>query len=398
MIKSFIIVSQLGGFLMINRSLGPLYEKLDQAHELLKKVKTSDEKLATANYIGNIYRSLICMGDGDIEIDRYKCFGSKKQYKNFVKKLDIYSDKLLQNFVLNKDFHRQFMGEVLPDVEEEMVDFCALAFPVEESFSERDFFDVFYLFLDSLKLSKVFDEFYQNSHVHSTIIGQDVGNLGFTLHNPMTHESDLFVRDFQFNFSTMITLAHEFGHGVDLKNLNNGVEDYNQYFYLSFYGEVISRLMERLLFRFFLKNGIMTDTVKDKLIDFEDLNHDFLLQSYIFSLLDDSFLLSAGYIDCDSDLIVKKVKKNFLEGADIKSVIERMKNFDLGEAFNYAYGDILSMFLAEEAEKSGFFNDMLSYFLQQRCGPFKEEFFRECGFGPGNYSKLYKNEAKLIKK
>ena len=383
---------------MINRSLGPLYEKLDTAHDQMRSARTPEERLAMANYIGNIYRSLICMGDADIQVDRYRCFGGRKNYNKFIKKLDVYSDQLLHNFVMCKDFHADYLGEILPSVEEEMSEFCCMAFPEEEALSEKDFFELYYLFLDSLGLAKQFDEFYKNCHVHSTIVGQDKGNLGFTLYNPLSGETDLFVKDMKFTFSCMNTLAHEFGHGMDLKGFTGDVEEYNRYFYLSFYGEVFSRLMERLLHRYFLKNGLMIDTVKDKFIDFESLNHDFLLQSYILSLLDSTFLLNERYMDGDSETIANKVKKHFLDDADIKGFLERMEHIDLSESFTYAYGDILSLFLCDEVEKCGFSSDLFEYFMKNRTSIFQEGFLREAGFGPGNYKKLYKKEAELIKK
>lgn len=383
---------------MVNRTYGPLYDKLDEAHALFKTVRTSDEKLALANYIGNVYRSIVCMGDGSVEFDRNRCFGGKKNYNKFVKKLNIYSDHVMRQFVKDKAFHKQYIQEILPDIEEEMCQLCSYAFIVEDELSEKDFFDVLYAFLDSIHLRELFDEFYKNCHVHSTIIGQYPNNLGFTLYNPINGDTDLFVRDFKFQFSTLNTLIHELGHGYDLKHFNGDVEAYNQYFYLSFYQEVLARTMERLLFRFCIRNGILKDTARDKFIDFEFVNHDFLLESYIFSLLDDAFLLSGGFVDCNSETIAKKVKKYFIEEADIKGTLEKMKTFDLPENYNYTYGDILSIFLTEEAERSGFENDLTDYFLDQRSGLFREEFLRECGFGPGNYTKLYKKEVELIKK
>lgn len=383
---------------MINRSCKPFYDKLDRAHILMLDAKTSDEKVALANYIGNVYRSLMAMGDDGVSIDQNRCFGSKKNYKKFVKKIAIYDDRLLQNFVLNKEFHSQFLGEILPDVEDDLARVGDLTFPENGTLSKEDFFEVFYLFLKSISLDSLFDEFYEHCHIHSSQRDLDDGYLGFTLYNPLTKETDLFVRDFRFDFSSMQTLAHEFGHGYDVNCFSESVEDYNRYFYLSFYGEVLSRLMERLLFHFMIQNGILRETVSNHLINFESINHDFLLYSYIISLLDSNFLLSEEYLDCDEGTLAKKVKKFFVDDADIKGFLERMKHIDLAEGFVYAYGDIVSMFLSDEAQKVGFSNDLLDYFLQRRSEVFQEDFFRKCGFGPVNYVKLYKKEIGLIQK
>ena len=382
---------------MINRSFGPLYDKLQLAHQQLNQAQTPDEKIALANYIGNLYCSLICMGE-DVKIDKKKCFGGDHHYHKFVKRLDVYNKEMLHHFVLCKDFHQSFMGEVLPSVEESLQQICPMKFPKEEEFSYRDFMEYFYFFLESYGLEEYFETFLKDRHVHSVFVGQEKENLGFTLYNPISSDVDFFIRDFQPNLSSMITLAHEFGHGIDLKNFHGNVEEYNRYFYQSFFGEVFSRLMDRLFFRFCLKNGIQEGAVRDKMVDFEILNHEFLLQSYVLSLLDDSFLLNEGYLTCDRKVIVEKVKRHFMNENVIADFLNPMSKLDLQESFNYAYGDILSMFLAEEVERNGFFREMMEYFMQWRSEIFQEDFLRECGFGPKNYQKLYQKEMNLIKK
>ena len=88
----------------------------------------------------------------------------------------------------------------------------------------------------------------------------------------------------------------------------------------------------------------------------------------------------------------------FIDKKFIKNYIEGIISFDLSEIYNYAYGDIISLFLFDEVNKYGFDNEMIEYFLRNRCELFSEDFLRECGFGPVNYVKLYKKVNKhLIK-
>lgn len=383
---------------MINQKRDILYKQLNEAEHMMRDVKNVEERVALANYIGNLYRSLVCMGDKDITFDRNRSFGGRKNYNKFVKKLNVYSDRLLQKYLLKKDFHKSYMGEILPEIEEEMSWYCKLEFPLEEQFREQDFIEVLFEFMKSIGQEKLISKLYNGGHIHSTIIGQDTGNLGFALYNPLTQRTDLFIKDFQYDISSMITLVHELGHGFDLSQFHQDVEEYNRYFYISFYGEVFSRLFERLLHRFLLKNHIKEDTIKDKIIDFEVLNHDYLLQAYIFSLLDSDFLISDQYLNCDSTTLAKKVSSYFMEDADIEDIIERMGHFDLAEVYNYAYGDILSLFFVDEVEKNGFSSEMIKYFLEKRSQIFDEEFLKECGFGPVNYTKLYKKEVEVLRK
>ena len=316
---------------MIDQKRDTLYRQLEDAERQMKEVRGIEERVALANYIGNMYRSLVCMGDMDISFDCNKSFGGRKNYNKFVKKLDVYSDRLLQKYLLKKDFHQSYMGEILPDIEDEMTWFCQLQFPLEENFKESEFIDILFSFMKSIHQEELFSKLYHDHHIHSTIIGQDTGNLGFVLYNPITQCTDLFVKAFQYDLPCMITLVHELGHAYDLSFFHQNVEEYNQYFYISFYGEVFSRLFERLLHRYLIRNHIREDTVKDKLIDFQITNHDYLLQAYVFSLFDEDFLLNDQYLDCDSKTIAKKIGSHFLEDANIEEFIERMGHFDLSE-------------------------------------------------------------------
>ena len=152
------------------------------------------------------------------------------------------------------------------------------------------------------------------------------------------------------------------------------------------------------MFRFLINNGIKKELAQDKLVDFVDLNHDFLLQAYLLSVLDEDFLRQGKHLDSNPDELAKKVKKHFLDEQEIRNFIERVGDFDLSDTYNYAYGDIVSLFLCEEVEQVGFTGDLLRHFDLNKTKPFDPEFLRECGFGPDNYTELFKKELKLVRK
>ena len=79
---------------MVNTSTGQLFEQLSDAEKSIRsKNNNSDQKLALANYIGNLYCALICLGRSDISFNKNKVFGGKKNYSKFVKHINSYSDK-----------------------------------------------------------------------------------------------------------------------------------------------------------------------------------------------------------------------------------------------------------------------------------------------------------------
>lgn len=383
---------------MLNRSLRPLHERLDTAHDMMSRAHSTDEFIALGNYIGNLYSSLVCMGDKHAVVEPIICFGSKKRYKSFLKELDVYSDEAMQQFVLKKDYHCGYIGSILPAVEKECDILCPMTFDTEEPLTRKQFREIFFSFLDSIQMTDMFKEMVKNKQIHSSYEGIDKGILGFTLFNPVNGDLDLFVKDFHNTLNHMSTLAHELGHGYDLKHFDGTIKEYNQYFYISFFGEVISRLMERLLHRFLIRNRIIVNSAKDSFVNFEDLNHDYLLKGYILSLLEASILLSHEFCECDSEDLIKMIKKHFLEEANLRDYVKEIQRYDITDTYTYLYGDILSLFLCEEIEQNGMNNDLMEYFMKHRTEPFQEEMMMKNGLNPSGYIKLYKKEVNLIKK
>ncbi len=380
---------------MLNRDLKPLYQKLEQAKKDVLRLQDDDDLLAMGNYIGNLYLALACMGDMEIKPDKNKFLGSSENYKRFIDHLNVYNDQLLENFLLNKDFHASYIGEVLPEIEEELPGLCELPEVDSYQLSPQEFADILYGFLESIGLVPLFERYMDEKRIHHTIVGVSGSNLGSTLHNPFRHDTDLFVKQFEPTYNHMTTLVHELGHAYDLEQFHGNIKEYNTYFYLSYYGEVISRLVERLLHRYCLKNGLVLPLVKSAYVDYQELNHDYYICGYILSLLTPEMLKN----DCnDAAAIVKQVKDYFIEGSPVEKFVKTAQELSMPEAYPYLYGDVLSMFLADDVEKNGMNSEMMQYFFSHRAEPFQEEFLRECGFGPGNYAKLYRKEVELAKK
>ncbi|MBR3211257.1 MAG: hypothetical protein IKF71_04925 [Bacilli bacterium] len=383
---------------MLNRSLKPLQERLEKAQKMMETVQSEEEFLALGNYIGNLYVSLACLGE-DIVVKPVLCFGTKTKYKKFLKDFNAYSDDMMHHFVLKKDFHSSYIEEILPTVEKEWKEICPIQLTPTESLNKKEFKEILLAFLDSIKMVDLYRELCKEKRIHSSLFPMEEDYLGFTLFNPLSKDIDIVVGSFEYSLEHMNTLVHELGHGYDLKHFEGDAKDYNKYFYLSYYGEVISRLMERLLHRFLLNNHLIINSAKNSFIDFEDLNHDFLLQGYILSLLDSDFICSQGFTKCKSEVITKMIKKHFIEESKLIEYFEDIqKSFDVSDIFTYLYGDILSLFLCGEIEKSGFNNELMEEFMRQRTEPFQEEMLQKNGFNPKGYQKLYKKEIELIKK
>lgn len=383
---------------MINSNTRQLNSQLAKASRALKSPRSVEEKIALANYIGNLYVLLACLGEKDFFVDGKSLFGSQKAFNKFVKKIDVYSNRELQNFVVNREFHQGFLSDILPDVEDELIKVASINFDKKSVFSKKDFLEILYEFFRSINLTSFFERLRKGGHIYSVPVETGTDKTGCILYNPVSKDADVFIKRFGYNMRSLDTLVHEVGHVFDYDNFDGSVGDYNSYFYLSFFSETISLLFERLLFHFLIKNGICVEDAKARLLNFEELNHDNLIQAYMLSSLDNSFLLSGDYLKCSNSEFAARVKEKFLDDFDVEEFIEDVGDFDLHDIYNYVYGNILSLFLCDDIERDGFSLDVFDYFFKHRPELFSEEFMRMGNFSSEQYVKLYKKEIKLIKK
>ena len=375
-----------------------LYEEVTRGYNQLKSAKNSEERMALANYIGNLYRDISAVEDSCVHIKEKTIFGSRKNHQKFFKKLDLYEVKMLENFVLQKDFHADYFRTVLQGVEENFELIPDAERDKNTLLSREEYYAIFSEFMKSIKQSDLFDKFYKEGKIYSTVSDDNEKALGNTEYNPISGETNIFISDFNYDIHSMFTLAHEFGHAYDLSKFNESVENYNRYFYQSFYGEVFSKLFERLFVEYLIKNNILKNEAKDKLFEMELINYGYLLGSYILSLLDDKYLLANSYPYFSSEKIFELVKDSFIDEDYIKNFIDGSPYFDVLEDCRYAYGDILSMFLKIQIDNYGFDNDLIDEIFKFRSELFDSSMIDKYNLNPNRYNRLHRKEIKLSKK
>ena len=375
-----------------------LFEEVTRGYNQLKNAKNSQERVALANYIGNLYVNIASVQDEDVFVSKKTIFGSNKNYKKFNKIVDIYEMKMLENFVAQKNFHRDYLKRILSGVNSNLRGIENDEIDKTSVLSVDDFYSIFYDFMKSIKQDELFDKFYTEGRIYAYDSDADLDYLGNTEFNPISGETNIFVGDYKYDINSMFTLAHEFGHAYDWSKFNKSVEDYNRYFYQSFYGEVFPELFERLFLKYLIDNNILVDDAENKLIEREEVNREYLLGAYILSLLDDEYLLSTSYQYLSREKLFELVGSNFSVDDDIKEFILNSTYFNIMEDYRYAYGDILSMFLKIQVENYGFDNDLIDEILRIRCDMFDKSIVEKYSFNPTRYKILHRNEIKMIKK
>ncbi len=380
-----------------------IQEKINQTLALIKEEKNNDVRIALYNYVGNLYSALSTIKGRKVYPNVEKIFGSKENYKRFMKKSDFLFDIYDDRFIKYKMFHRECFHQTLLSIEGLFVDMINDNVEYregEDTFSEDDFLTVFYDFLKSLGIENLFEQVLEKNKIYSMNRHRNFEKFnGMTLYNPVTGDSDILINGFGYNLESMFTLAHEMGHYYDGFRIldDKDSEIFLHYNYRSVYLEVIPRIFERLFLEYLIKNNICRDAALDKLVDMEINNHDYLVSAYSMSLFDDELLKNGRYRFLKTKTILNIVKNYF----DDLKVIKRLfsnKHLRLDEEINYTYGDIMSMFLADGIREEGFSNLEFKEFLRVRLEDFSPDFIESHEYTPERYREKYIREIKVLRK
>ena len=376
---------------MINENTSKLYENIKLSKNLLRKESNSDNIFTLINYIGNTYKAIYEIDGYVKDFNKRRIFENKKNYKKFTKKISIYNTKYLNNFILNKDFHTFTTGNILTNVEEELGKINEVC-EYDDDISEEEFLFILTEFMEHINEKELLDKLLDNKIYVPKSNGTN--NLGYTSNNPITKSTDIFVRNFGYNLRCLNTLIHEIGHLYDFQD-NFTSRDYNNYYYNSIYNEVLSRLFERYFIRFMIDNNYYKEEIKYLLYEFENINHNFILQTYLISLLDKETLENTNNLEISTKLLEKELKKiyRYEEDDALFNMIQSYKFIDISQSLSYTYGDILSLILLDKIDN---IKDVkLTSFYKFRKELFKEEQLEDIELD--NYKKLYKKEIDIIR-
>ena len=373
-----------------------LIERLGTANMQLKNAKSSDERLALGNYIYTLYEAIqavICL---PLDFSDKDVFGSRKNCKKYIKKTDIYSDRILQNFFENRKYHNAMFGNIINELGDKL-DFLDDQYTcINHTITKGEFFDIFLSFLKSLKLDKEYDEFIKKVDIYSFNgdVMPDCG--GFLLFNPVDKATDVFSADASYDVRTLSVLAHEFGHAYDFSKFEGDYTNYNKYLHQSFYTEVTSILFERLLSDYLINNNILIKDAKDDYLLRSETRYLTLFASFIDTLLDYDLLRKNRQDKYSSEYIYSLIEKYVNE--DVKDIVDEIITLNVRHNYIYTYGDIISMIMKEQINKYGFENDMLLEMFERREEIFSPEFLDNYGVTPDSYVEGYQKELKLLKK
>ena len=370
-----------------------LYRHIQIAKERLKKTTDPDEKMCLRVYIETIYSAIQNVQERDLCKSNRDIFGSYKNLKKIIYKQNQYESEMIDNYIDNKEFISDYMGKIARGVDK-LKPNDSESYTSYELLSIDDFWDIFYQFMKSIHLDEFFDEYINNSHIYNCCSDDNVP--GWMIVDPINNNYDIFLDFLIPNIYSLLVLAHEFGHVYDFNEHNVDAKTFNKSMFQSFNGEVFSCLFERLFLDFLNNNNILEDDFERMKISTMKAQYNYLVSSYILSLLKDSYLENLDFTYMSNEEIYYIVKNKLK--IDFDSIIEYMLPFDLTENNAYAFGDVFSMFLFDRIKEEGFNNELVSKFVNERYKMFNKDFIIDNGLSSDNYLELYKKELKLLKK
>lgn len=374
-----------------------LCEKLEIAKRQLKNAKSREEIMAISNYMYLLDDSIGLVSPS------IESFTNKNEYLDtktngvMDKKYFTHEGKMMRNYLSQKEFHEKFFARLhkktshlIDSIDED--DYSGIT-----PLTEEEYYNIFFEFMNKIGLAKYFDKYVRGRRIYKTKDSYE-NTFGYTLFNPITKDSDIFIGDLEYDIFSMFTLAHEFGHIYDLNNFNEDVEKYNEYFYQSFNGEAVSKTFERLFLDFLIENNILVSEAKDQMFDMINYNYEYILSSYIISLIPDILLIDNSYLKLSPTKIYKLVERYFTDKRNVRRFINKCCDLEVKETYMYAYGDVYSLFLKDRIKQDNYSLDSLGEFFEFRSDTFNPSMLDKLNIDPKKYVKLYKKDIDLLKK
>ena len=154
---------------MIGDNIEELYKRLSKANHLMTQVRNREDRMALANYIGNLYTTIGNVLNIKVKPKKKQIFGSKDGYKKFYRVYDSKENEMLDNLIKYKEFHSELFCDILFDVKEIMKSICDEEIIEENIISEDSFYEIFMGFMNSIGLEELFIKFLKEGRIQRNL-------------------------------------------------------------------------------------------------------------------------------------------------------------------------------------------------------------------------------------
>ena len=376
-----------------------LKQLIEGAYRRLDCCKDNMERYVLIDYLYQLHDAEDAMITGHSELDEERCFRSNTQQRKYVNYIDSLFARLDEEFIKFKHYHRGHFDEMLYINDNELEDLVDEVFcDGYKTISKEEFSQYFYEFLCEYKLEDFFDKFITGRKIFNRSFTDAEKYTGTVLHDPMKKKSSIMLCDFECTVPYLLTLGHEFGHTYDLNKLSRkDLNGYMKYSYSSVYGETISMMFEKLFYDFLFKKKYYLDDVKEIYTEFSFEGMNYVLDSYILSLLNDETIRNISLDSFEKKDILKQVSSSFTRLDEVEDHISD-RRLDTWKCPLYAYGDYFSTILKDNVQNEGLDSKMMRTFLDIRKRDFSPEDLEYYGFDMDAYQKVYKKDISRLKK
>ncbi len=376
-----------------------LRKMINKAYKRIEKCTDKIQRYALIDYVSQLHDMMSVMTGSCEQLDQVRCLGSYKKQRKYYDYLDSLFDKLDENFIRYRNFHNDLFDDVLGIQEDVLTEFLGMEYSDGSTeISKEEFYQYFFEFLQTYGLEKRFDRFIENKRLFSRPLLEDDRFYGCCLHDPIQYDSSIFFCDFKYNLQYLLTMAHEFGHTYDLSKIKgqDAAMRNLRYSYSSAYGEVISMMFEKLFYDYLFDKKYRVEQVKDLALDHNIACNQNVLSMYMLTLLSNETIFE-GPGDVAKTEILMQVAPYFEDPKEIEWFVEA-RNFDTWKDPAYAYGEFLSTILKENVKEEGLDSEIMRTFNKEKTKLFNPQFVVDNGFSVDSYQKIYRRDAKRLKK
>lgn len=211
------------------------------------------------------------------------------------------SNKYLENFLENKDFHKILSDRIINVYRSKKFN---LNYKYEINLTDKEMTDIMLSFLnDEFGNADKFIKLCDEGKILKVDVSKELNVGGYNLFNWLNNNSFILVNKTHRinNIDMMRILMHEFGHVVDNdeRATNHSSFENQSYTIKSIYAEVYSMFYEKMFFDYLMKNNIYPEHSKEYFLSF---------YNDIYEAFNDQ-----GFISTFGDIFLNKKNHNAIE-------------------------------------------------------------------------------------
>ena len=266
----------------------------------------------------------------------------------------------------------------------------------EQEYTEQEYKEILIDFLKEYHEGEEqeLEKLIQSHRIYNTNHLETEETFGYTI--PIDNQEPIItVRSPKFTIDSLICLAHEFGHVIDMTSMDSwSTKEKDKYFYTSFYSEILSNCYQKEFINFAIKNGIDKESALKQLLRYQTHIKNVLFQTCLFSNMPNFLLKNHRYQQKDDETLIENINNKAFANLP-KDFFEDIR---LDSAMKYSIGGVLGSYLADVKEKDKEYgNYLIDCFMKHRTNNLKEPIEKSIRFMESDMTRILQEDIQKIK-